>query len=159
MKRTTYLMLFLVATAVAEPDSTATADLRTIAQTCLSDGGRAVLGARGLSKVVLKEYYDDNNCQQPQGRSAEPNDRELTKAFVIVPNPANQEVSIRLEAPVIDTGELQVVTLQGQLMHRATLGDNQQEILIHTSNWPAGIYLVKLHDKEGTQVRTLVIQH
>ena len=37
--------------ASTEPDSAATADLRTIAQTCLNDGGRAVLGARGLCEV------------------------------------------------------------------------------------------------------------
>ncbi len=33
--------------AGTEPDATAAADLRTIAQTCLAEGGRAVLDARG----------------------------------------------------------------------------------------------------------------
>ncbi|MEZ4953121.1 MAG: hypothetical protein R2825_06055 [Saprospiraceae bacterium] len=35
--------------AGAEPDATAANDLRQIAQTCLPDGGRAVLDARGHS--------------------------------------------------------------------------------------------------------------
>jgi type IX secretion system substrate protein len=77
------------------------------------------------------------------------------------PNPASGQVSIEVTLPEYESGTaaIEVVDMLGRVLHRATLGDNQQEILIHTSNWPAGIYLVKLHDKEGTQVRTLVIQH
>ncbi|RME05674.1 MAG: hypothetical protein D6816_08625, partial [Bacteroidetes bacterium] len=52
-------------------DSLALADLRIITPTCLSEGGRAVLSARALCEILLKEHYDDGGCSNsPEGRSA-----------------------------------------------------------------------------------------
>jgi len=134
---------------------------QSIAGTCLSDGGRAVLGARGLCKVALKEYYDGSNCHaQPQGRSAAPGQAgELHPALQVVPNPANGTVTLKLPSPDDKAGELLVVNMNGQLMFKARTGEGQKELHLSTGAWPAGNYIVKFRNQAAVQVRTFVVQH
>ncbi|MFQ5447159.1 MAG: T9SS type A sorting domain-containing protein, partial [Saprospiraceae bacterium] len=144
------------------PDSTATADLRQIAQTCLSDGGRAVLGARGLSKVLLKEYYDDNNCQQPQGRSAVPKPEEVQPVRMqVVPNPANEVVKIRLlnTDPTNVPANVQVVSMRGSVVYSGKIQPGTNELVIPVKGWANGVYLVRVASGATYLTSTFVVQH
>lgn len=77
--------------AGTEPDSAALADLRTMAQSCFADGGRAVLSARGLSEVLLKEYNDEDTCDPiTEERSTEYGYPVQSPVMRISPNPVTQ---------------------------------------------------------------------
>ena len=149
--------------AGSEPDSAATADLRIIAQTCLSDGGRAVLGARGLCEVWLKEHYGEDSCQGvPQGRSAEgaaPAKAEAGPGLRIVPNPADDAVRIFLEVP---EGErplrLQVLTLNGQQVY-AGLFPSNGELVVPVAGWQNGLYIARVTGGILPYSRSFVVQH
>ena len=149
--------------ASTEPDSAATADLRIIAQTCLSDGGRAVLGARGLCEVWLKEHYGEDSCQGvPQGRSAEgaaPAKAEAGPGLRIVPNPADDAVRIFLEVP---EGErplrLQVLTLNGQQVY-AGLFPSNGELVVPVAGWQNGLYIARVTGGILPYSRSFVVLH
>jgi hypothetical protein len=147
-----------------EPDSAATADLRQIAQTCLSDGGRAVLSARGVCEVWLQEYYSEDGCQgTPEERSAKqekkaaPSPEQLT----VIPNPASESVRIRLNSSMEQPAKrhLQVLTMSGQQVYAVEFPAEGVELSVPVGTWPAGIYLIKIVVGEETLNRTFVVQH
>ncbi len=142
-------------------DSLALADVRSIAQTCLVDGGRAVLGARGLARVWLQEYYDDYNCQQPQGRSAlSVPSKVAVPELQVIPNPASEMVTIRWEETLgSGTIELQVVSMNGRVVYSEKIQSDQQELTIPVKTWADGLYLVRLTGATVRTQGTFVVQH
>ncbi len=142
-------------------DSLALADVRSIAQTCLVDGGRAVLGARGLARVWLQEYYDDYNCQQPQGRSAVPVPSNVAvPELQVIPNPASEMVTIRWDESFgFGTLELQVVSVSGRVVYSGKIQSDQQELTIPVKTWADGIYLIRLEGATMHTQSTFVVQH
>ena len=149
--------------AGAKPDSAATADLRIIAQTCLSDGGRAVLGARGLCEVWLKEHYGEDSCRViTEERSiggAVPAKAESSPALCIVPNPANDVVRIFLEVPT-EQGALriQVLNLNGQQVFSGLVPSNG-ELVVPVAGWQNGLYIAKVTGGAVPYTRSFVVQH
>jgi len=150
--------------AGTEPDSAATEDLRLIAQTCLSDGGRAVLDARGLCAVWLKEYYDEGNCASVQPRSSEGDTPSMTEDDMmlrIVPNPANDVVRVSLNVPMAEGESLQVqvFNLSGQQVHTATLTSVNGGLVVPVKAWSEGIYVAKVIARNKTISKTFMVQH
>jgi Secretion system C-terminal sorting domain len=143
------------------PDSTATAGLRLIAGTCLSDGGRSVLGARGLCEVWLKEHYGEDGCQGiPQGRSAKPETGSATSSeLMVVPNPASDVVRIRLSA-VAEPGErqVQVLTLSGQQVYAGAMPESG-ELTVPVRGWNEGMYVVRVIGGTVALSKTFIVQH
>ena len=148
--------------AGAAPDSTAAGDLRTIAQTCLSDGGRAVLGARGLCETWLKEHYGEKGClDAPQERSARPGtEAAAPSGLTVVPNPASDAVLLRLD-PETGTGirQVRIFSVSGQQVFAGTLPPGSAELRISVANWPEGMYIAKTMTADGPLSRTFVVQH
>ncbi|MCF8245425.1 MAG: T9SS type A sorting domain-containing protein [Saprospiraceae bacterium] len=150
--------------AGTEPDATTTNDLRTIAQACLPDGGRAVLDARGLCAVWLKEYYDEGNCSSLQQRSVEgetPSVAEESPILRILPNPAHDVVNVSLNLSM-DDGEqikVQVFNLNGQNIHEAVLPSANTTLSISVQGWPEGVYVAKLIANNKIISKTFVVQH
>ncbi|MFZ4428223.1 MAG: PKD domain-containing protein [Saprospiraceae bacterium] len=142
-----------------EPDSLAGVDLREIAQTCLDEGGRAVLSARGLCEVWLKEFYGETGCQAAQERSAAP-EMEKSTELLILPNPARDQVSLRLntQSPQGDW-HVQVFNLSGALMQQNTLAGAATEWAFSVQDWPSGVYVVRLMNGTKTLSQTFVAQH
>ncbi len=147
------------------PDATATTDLRSIAQTCVKTGGRAVLGARGLCETWLKEYYDEDNCKDnPQGRSnddAANLQAEISQMLRIVPNPADDMVRISLAEPIVkgETIKVQFLTLSGQVVHTADMTPESGELAISVLGWHDGIYVARTTRGTETFSQTFVVQH
>jgi hypothetical protein len=149
-----------------EPGATAIADLRQIAQTCLSDGGRAVLWARGICATWLKEYYGEGNCYgQLQGgsgeREAKPTEQPTKAALRIVPNPADDMVRVSLGLPMGDGESLQVMfyNLSGKAVYTATLTSANMDMPIPVKAWPEGLYVAKVIAHGKTISKTFVVQH
>jgi Secretion system C-terminal sorting domain len=143
------------------PDSTATAGLRLIAGTCLSDGGRSVLGARGLCEVWLKEHYGEDGCQGiPEGRSARPgNEPPASSGLMVIPNPASDVVRIRLSA-VAEPGErqVQVLTLSGQQVYAGAMPESG-ELTVPVRGWNEGMYVVRVIGGTVALSKTFIVQH
>jgi len=147
--------------ADTEPDSTAAADLRTIAQTCLPDGGRAVLDARGLCAVWLKEYYDEGNCSSVQQRSSEGAAHEgeaVSPDFRIVPNPAGDMVWISLQGNVAEGQQVQVFSMDGRQVFSGKL-PTSGGLAIPVKGWQDGLYIAKIKGDSTTFTRSFVVQH
>ena len=145
------------------PDSAATADLRSIAQTCLSDGGRAVLGARGQCEVWLKEHYGEDSCRVvTEERSTIPHTEAVTSSeLVVIPNPANDVVRVQLrdrqetKVPL----QVQVFTLSGREIYSGELSPDSGELSISVHGWPNGMYIARISGRAVPLSRTFIIQH
>jgi Secretion system C-terminal sorting domain len=148
--------------AGTEPDSAATAGLRLIAGTCLSDGGRSVLGARGLCEVWLKEHYGEDGCQGiPEGRSAQPeNEPPASPGLMVIPNPASDAVRILPgNAPAHGDMLVQVFGMNGRQFYSGVLPAGDRELTVPVSGWPEGIYVVRILNGDEMLSRTFVVQH
>ncbi len=142
-----------------EPDSTDADDLRTIAQTCLADGGRAVLAARGLCTVWLKEYYDEGNCLQERASDGMADtDGRLAADLRIVPNPANEVVRISLLGSAADGQQVQVFSTDGRMVFSGKLSSDGV-LAIQVKGWQGGLYLAKITGNSMTLSRIFVVQH
>jgi hypothetical protein len=147
--------------AGAEPDSAANADLRTIAQACLPDGGRAVLDARGLSSVWLKEYYDESNCARVQPRSsggAAPEAEATSTDLRIVPNPADDMVWISLQGNIAEGQHVQVFSMDGRQVFSGIL-PSVGSLAIPVKGWHGGLYIVKTTGNGTAITRKFMVQH
>ena len=144
-------------------DSLALADVRSIAGTCLSGGGRAVLSARGLCTTWLKEHYSENGCQPaPQGRSARVEQETGTTEYGLrlVPNPAHDIVRILVnKASQHQDLEVQVSSLDGRQVYRGTLPSGSIELTLSVGNWPQGLYVARVFDGDRVLTRSFVILH
>ncbi len=146
--------------AGTEPDSTAAADLRTIAQTCLPDGGRAVLDARGLCAVWLKEYYDEGNCANLQPRSSDEATSQMEAAgpdLRIVPNPADDMVWISLQSDSAERHQVQVFGMDGRQVFSGKLPSDG--LVIPVNGWQGGLYIVKITGEGTVTTRRFMVQH
>ena len=146
--------------AGTEPDATATADLRQIAQTCLSEGGRAVLDARGLCEVWLKEYYDEESCKlgERSNEGAATVEAEANPSLRIVPNPADDMVWISLQGDTAEGQQVQVFSMDGRQAFSGKLPNNGS-LAIPVKGWQAGLYFAKITGDSTTITRSFVVQH
>ena len=152
-----------------EPDSLAREDLREMAQTCLKDGGRAVLGARGLCEVWLKEYYGEDGCQpvsiveQHSEEGYQPTAVQQ-EGLRLQPNPVAETLQLSLpKAGAEDSSfKLEILNASGQKVYEAEFSAAQKELAVSVKNWPNGVYVLRWyagHARDEVQVRTFVVQH
>jgi parallel beta-helix repeat protein len=142
-----------------EPDSLARVDLRQIAQTCLDEGGRAVLSARGLCEVWFKEFYGETGCQAAQERSTA-GKMEKSTDLLILPNPARDQVTLRLNTHSQQSDwQVQIFNMSGSLVQENTLAAAATEWAFSVQNWPSGMYVVRLMNGPKTLSQTFVVQH
>lgn len=147
--------------AGAEPDSAANADLRTIAQACLADGGRAVLDARGVCAVWLKEHYNEANCDSLQQRNSVGEKPTVTEAgtfFTVVPNPADDMVWISLRGETAEGQQVQIFSMDGRLVFSGKLPSNGG-LAIPVKGWQAGLYVAKTTGNGMAITLKFMVQH
>lgn len=146
--------------AGTEPDATAATDLRTIAQACLPDGGRAVLDARGLCAVWLKEYFNEGNCNL-EGRSSEEANKMVTGTapdLRIVPNPADEMVWISLQSNSAEGHQVQVFSMDGRQVFSGKM-PSVGSMAIPVKGWQAGLYIAKITGDGTAITRRFMVQH
>ncbi|MBN4071283.1 T9SS type A sorting domain-containing protein [Crocinitomix catalasitica] len=83
---------------------------------------------------------------------------EETVKFSLFPNPANNMVTINFHMELSNEATLSFCDLNGRLIYEEALND-MQSISIDLSNFPNGIYFVRLSSSEGTLVRKLSVDH
>ena len=88
---------------------------------------------------------------------------ELNQFFANVdmyPNPASEQVELRIESNDNQELQVQVITLQGQtvLQEQVQASKGISHTALDLSNLPAGIYVVKLNGDDLNFMERLVIQ-
>ena len=79
-------------------------------------------------------------------------------AFEILPNPARDQVTIRLTAQRGDW-HVQVFNLSGGLMQQNILAAGTTEWAFSVQDWPSGMYVVRLMNGPKVFSQTFVVQH
>jgi hypothetical protein len=74
----------------------------------------------------------------------------------IAPNPTNNYTRISIPEKCIDP-RVSIINTSGKAMLSA-YQINNHALTIDCSSWPAGMYIVTIHDRNGTQHQTLVIE-
>lgn len=83
------------------------------------------------------------------------NDELNSTIFSIYPNPANNEFYIQSKAFAEDDYSLKVYTMQGKLQYEML--NLKEANTLQTYNWPRGIYLVQLQNKDSFYYSKLVV--
>jgi len=81
-------------------------------------------------------------------------DEEMANVMTIAPNPANDNVTIALNAT---SGHFAIVTLSGQVVASGDLTEGQNEV--STATLANGIYMVRVISESGEAVEKLAIRH
>lgn len=148
----------------AIPDSAAIDDLRQIARSCLHYGGRAVLSARGLCEVWLKEHYGEDNCtdaeKNPEERASTHSEEGEQYGLSVLPNPAGNWVQISLsdEAELNQPYQVQATSLNGRMIYTGKIVAGSK-LLLSTADWPNGLYLVQVGNGSRLFTKLLLVQH
>ncbi|MFZ9733033.1 MAG: T9SS type A sorting domain-containing protein, partial [Schleiferiaceae bacterium] len=81
-------------------------------------------------------------------------DEEFANSVSVAPNPANDFVSIALNA---EKGQFTVATLTGQTVASGLL--NQGQNTVSTATLANGMYLVRVSSEAGSTVQKLMVRH
>ena len=117
--------------------------LWAFANQCPLSGGDAVFKARSLYSLIdpLVKYEDEELCSsEPEERPAVIHQPEILSSFQLIPNPAKDELSVRLLEPLGKGGFFSAFNLRGQVQLEKQLEVGKAVFLIDTSQLPAGIY-------------------
>jgi len=107
------------------------------------DGANAMVLHQG--KIIMAGYSDKNSqsafalARFLGGASVGIEETEADPGLQIFPNPGNEFVQLRFPKTV--SGEIQVLSVTGQIMYKDVL--NAEERQINVANWPCGWYFVQ----------------
>jgi hypothetical protein len=136
----------------------------TITITCTDASGNS--SSKNVLVTVPKSQ-SGNNSQQIITSSRSGNkakDENLSVAanmkIVIYPNPASSRVMIQLSNSNASRGEVALINSNGALVQKKLLQMNGsgQTIFFNVTNYPSGIYLVRVVTDQGIQTSKVVIQ-
>ena len=160
LKSVNDVYLNTVGMGVFELTSTQVAVLDPIANTCIHEGGDAVLGARELLKLAgyADEYDDDLLCSPPQPlvQPGQGSSLSVYGELSVFPNPAKGQVEIKFHAADKDR-VLQVLNQQGTLMRSVVVGEGQTSQLLSLEGIPSGIYHMSIKGGDRTVAQKLVV--
>lgn len=76
----------------------------------------------------------------------------------VYPNPATNKLNIILENEV-DEAEVQIISMTGALLYQEKLGEGKAKYsTVDVSNYPAGVYFVKVASQNGVVTNKIVIE-
>jgi len=101
------------------------------------------------------KFYIDNFCYYPATTTGveDPVSAETTITTNIFPNPAKGHVTIEANG-IID--EILIYNNMGQLVYSGVVNDDQ--IMVNTSTFITGMYIVQVKSGENVEVRKLIIE-
>jgi hypothetical protein len=137
-----------------------TSTLQSIAIQCPLIGGDAVLKARLLlqaSSTTPLFFSDDKACAGAGGRNSANTGGIFASPFTVVPNPANDMVTIQYDAAAGNPSLiLSVRNSVGQLVTSQIIPPSDTVTPINVSNWPEGLYFFQMN---GGTAQKVVVQH
>lgn len=134
--------------------------LQSIATQCPLIGGDAVLKARLLlqaSSTTPLFFSDDKTCAGAGGRNSANTGGIFAAPFTVVPNPANDMVTIQYDAAAGNSSlVLSIRNSVGQLVTSQIIPPSDTVTPINVSNWPEGLYFFQMN---GGTAQKVVVQH
>lgn len=97
--------------------------------------------------------WTDSNSILSQANIAETTTPNQLQVF---PNPATQQVNLRLDFPTAAATQVLCYNALGQLVHSANYATGQQQYQLQVADLPAGVYFVQLQSKESKMTATFV---
>ena len=81
--------------------------------------------------------------------------------FLVYPNPADQQVTLRSRATPDESFIAEILNLQGAPVSRVTStpAAGYQEVRISTASLPSGLYLLKVSSGSEIVIQKLVVSH
>lgn len=83
---------------------------------------------------------------------------DLSSAFKVYPNPANEEVKIEFIPGDLVTVTLKAFTVDGKECYSKECDATKGQIKLRVSEWPNGMYFLRLYCGEDTYVEKLVVE-
>ena len=127
--------------------------LLAVANQCPLSGGDGVFKARSLYSLVdpLVKYDDGALCAPaPEARPQQPAPAaSVAKDFQIIPNPAKDELTVRLHKPLKKDTRFVVYDIRGELHLEKQLEAGEYIFYCNTSRLSTGIYYCKIESKES----------
>ncbi|MCY7327269.1 MAG: hypothetical protein LH618_01830 [Saprospiraceae bacterium] len=121
----------------------------------------AVEGLYGLLLTDLTtgctNFYDSRVVADPAFDCTTGTDEPTRLPFAILPNPATDNVLIRLANPLTDNGLLQVWETGGRLMYTQVLNTGTANIPVECAAWPNGLFFFELRSGGQRSVNKLVL--
>ena len=119
--------------------------LSEIADACPQDMGDGVFYARSMMSLFEnKRFRVENDCIDGEIRiRSEKEQNDTYIKMVLYPNPAISEVSVLINTYQDETGTLSVIDTKGQTIFKSGITHDQADIIINTSKFISGIYLVE----------------
>ena len=117
--------------------------LLAVANQCPLAGGDGVFKARSLYSLAdpLVKYDDEIFCgAEPEARPQHILQPQLPEGFRLIPNPANDELTVLLSEPLGQSGHFVAFNLRGQVQMERQLDAGEAAFFVNTSRLPAGIY-------------------
>jgi len=75
------------------------------------------------------------------------------------PNPAREQITINWQQLAPDEVlAIDILNLQGQLLYHKDAVKGENAVDINTGNWATGMYLLKVHTKEGIETQKISVQ-
>ncbi|MCO6490121.1 MAG: T9SS type A sorting domain-containing protein, partial [Phaeodactylibacter sp.] len=137
------LFLETVSIGVDTFTETQITELWAIANQCPLSGGDAVFRARSLYSLVdpLIMYDDDELCaSELEERPVAVQQPQIAAKFQLIPNPAKDELTVKLAAPVEVRIWFIIQDLRGRTHFEKELDTGRATYNINTSQLPPGIY-------------------
>ncbi|MCO6492508.1 MAG: T9SS type A sorting domain-containing protein, partial [Phaeodactylibacter sp.] len=123
-----------------------------LANQCPLSGGDAVFKARSLYSLIdpSVKYEDEERCaSEPEEKPAPVQEAEIAASFQLIPNPAKDELNVKLAAPVESNTWFIVQDMQGRIHLKKDLNSGGTMYNIDTSQFPSGIYYCTIKN-QGT---------
>jgi Secretion system C-terminal sorting domain len=112
----------------------------------------------GVNYYRLKMINTDGSFTYSPVRSVVLAEGKTTNVSV-VPNPAKEQVYVKLNVQEAKTITLMLVDITGKTLmtERKTLGSGFNELSLNLNNYPQGLYFLKIVDAQTTETHRLVI--
>lgn len=127
------------------------ADLFAVANQCPLTGGNAVFRARALYGLIDDEQqYDDAELCLQQGLITKRKPVDPLPACLLLPNPAKDQASLVLDAPLRQPATLLLVNAQGAHVLSVRVPAEQLRVELNLAGLAPGIYHYTLRGPQGT---------
>jgi hypothetical protein len=113
----------------------------------------------GLYQICLSTTDEigcrDSVCRDFRVLLRTASNQGLSKKPILMPNPANQQVKITWNQPIISW---EIVNMLGEVMTEQHF-EQAELIELEVKHWPAGLYLLKAKNPEGQTVHQKFVKH
>ncbi len=127
---------------------------------CMPNNYRIRANDDKCCEIIVTPYCFSGREDVAEEDAIDPFEISNGESLKLYPNPASNEVQIQFAQPIADRGVLTITSATGQVVKRIELigQPGQLTIPVSTSEWAAGIYLVRLEHGGNVEEQKLLIQ-